>query len=67
MSADRLALAVRVRKARRRSACTSCGSPIQPGQHIARLSSPPGWVHVACVPIVSRYLGQAAQRAGDQP
>jgi hypothetical protein len=41
--ADRLALATRVRKARRASICTICRVPITIGQPIARLISPLGW------------------------
>jgi hypothetical protein len=39
---DRLALATRVRKARRASICTICRVPITIGQPVARLISPPG-------------------------
>jgi hypothetical protein len=55
---DRLALATRVRKARRTSICTICRVPITIGQPIARLISPPGWCHVRCVPAVARVLAR---------
>ncbi len=50
---DRLALATRVMKARRSSVCTICRAPVTIGQSIARLTSPSGWCHLACVPIVA--------------
>jgi hypothetical protein len=50
---DRLALATRVMKARRYSICTVCHAPVLVGQQIARLVSPPAWVHVRCVPVVA--------------
>jgi hypothetical protein len=53
---DRLALATRVRKARRASVCTICLLPINIGQSIARLIRPPGWCHLGCVPVVARTL-----------
>lgn len=56
---DRLALATRVRKARRASVCTICRAPIVVGQPIARLVSPAGWCHVRCVPAVARALRRA--------
>jgi hypothetical protein len=56
VTADRLALATRVRKARRISICTICPVPITIGQPIARLISPAGWCHVRCVPHVARAL-----------
>jgi hypothetical protein len=59
---DRLALAVRVRKARRGSICTVCHSPVLVGQQIARLIRPAAWVHVRCVPAVARALGAPAER-----
>lgn len=56
---DRLALATRVRKARRNSVCTICRVPITIGQPIARLIKPAGWCHVRCVPAVARTLKAA--------
>jgi hypothetical protein len=53
MTADRLALATRVMKARRGSVCTVCRSPVLVGQQIARLIRPAGWCHVGCVPVVA--------------
>jgi hypothetical protein len=53
---DRLALAVRVMKARRSGVCTICRAPVTIGQSIARLVSPRAWVHVRCVPAVARAL-----------
>lgn len=50
---DRLALAVRVMKARRTSICTTCRSPVLVGQQIARLINPSAWVHIGCLPIVA--------------
>jgi len=54
MTADRLALAVRVMKARRRSICPACHCTVTVGNSIARLTDPPGWIHLTCVPIVRR-------------
>jgi hypothetical protein len=54
---DRLALATRTRKARRPSTCPACRAPIIIGQQIARLASPPAWIHVRCVPAVARVIG----------
>ena len=59
---DRLALATRVRKARRTGTCTVCKVAIRVGEPIARLIKPAGWCHVGCVPVVARTL---ANRAGD--
>ena len=56
MTADRLALATRTCKARRTSTCPACRAPILTGMTIARLTSPPAWVHVRCVPAVARAL-----------
>jgi hypothetical protein len=53
---DRLALATRVMKARRTSVCHACDGLIVVGQSIARLTSPPGWIHLRCVPAVARVL-----------
>jgi hypothetical protein len=53
MTADRLALATRVMKARRTSICTVCRAPVLVGQQIARLIRPAGWCHLTCVPIVA--------------
>jgi hypothetical protein len=53
---DRLALATRVRKARRAGSCSVCRLPITIGQPIARLIKPAAWCHLACVPIVARTL-----------
>ena len=64
MTADRLALATRVRKARRASVCTICRVPVTIGQPIARLISPAGWCHVRCVPAVAAVLGPP--RDGDR-
>jgi hypothetical protein len=58
VTADRLALATRTRRARRASTCTICRVPITIGQPIARLISPPGWCHVRCVPHVARALSR---------
>jgi len=58
---DRLALATRTMKARRSSTCPACRGPILTGQTIARLASPPAWVHVRCVPIVARTSREAGQ------
>jgi hypothetical protein len=49
---DRLSLATRVMKARRRSTCDSCGYVILPGQQIARVTDPDAWIHVGCVEAV---------------
>lgn len=60
---DRLSLATRTMKARRRSTCGTCCRLILPGMQIARLADPPEWVHVGCVEVVralqlvSRELG----------
>jgi hypothetical protein len=62
---DRLALATRTMKARRNSVCPTCRSPITVGAQIAKLTSPPGWVHVRCVPAVARAL--AATRTEGKP
>lgn len=59
---DRLALATRVMKARRRGICTICRVPILIGQPIARLIKPAGWCHLGCVPVVARAV---ARRRGD--
>jgi hypothetical protein len=59
---DRLALATRVRKARRTGSCSICRLPVTIGQPIARLIKPAGWCHLGCVPIVARTL---AGRPGD--
>jgi hypothetical protein len=53
---DRLALAIRTRKARRRGTCHACTAPIQIGQQIAKMTAPTRWIHVACVPVVRRAL-----------
>jgi hypothetical protein len=60
MTVDRLALAVRVRKARRRSVCPSCRSGIEVGNQIAKLADPPAWIHVGCVAVV-RQLRDGAE------
>ena len=57
---DRLSLATRTRKARRNSACPVCRAPIAIGQQIARLTRPPAWCHVQCVPIVAAALARLA-------
>jgi hypothetical protein len=49
---DRLALAVRVIKARRRSTCSTCRAAILPGQSIARVTDPDAWIHLYCVEVV---------------
>jgi hypothetical protein len=60
---DRLGLATRTMKARRRSTCSACRRVILPGMQIARVTDPPAWVHVGCVEVVaalqlvSRELG----------
>jgi hypothetical protein len=56
---DRLALATRVRRARRSGTCPACRAPIIIGQSIARLIRPNNWVHVNCVPVVARALERA--------
>jgi hypothetical protein len=61
MTTDRLALATRVRKARRVSQCPICRVPIIIGQPIARLTSPPGWCHLGCVPAVAAALDALAR------
>ncbi len=58
---DRLALATRVKRARHTSTCPACHGVILPGTSIARLVSPPGWVHVGCVPAVQAAIDSAAQ------
>jgi hypothetical protein len=60
MTADRLALATRTKRARRTSICPSCRGAILPGMTIARLTTPPAWVHVRCVPVVAAALGRCA-------
>ena len=54
LTADRLALATRVMKARRSGICPSCRGPIIIGQRIARLTSPPAWIHLVCVEAVRK-------------
>jgi hypothetical protein len=58
---DRLALAVRVMKARRTSTCPSCRGPVLVGQRIARLTDPAGWIHLACVPAVRRLASTTTE------
>jgi hypothetical protein len=41
MTADRLALATRTKRARRTSTCPTCRGAILPGMTIAQLASPP--------------------------
>ena len=53
---DRLALASRTMRARRTSTCPACRAPILTGMTIARLTGPPAWVHVRCVPAVAAAL-----------
>jgi hypothetical protein len=60
---DRLALATRTRKARRPSICPACRGPILDGMTIARLTRPPAWVHVPCVPAVAAALDRIARAA----
>jgi succinyl-CoA synthetase alpha subunit len=62
--ADRLALATRVRKARRSTVCPACRGVILPGMTIARMVSPPEWIHVGCVPAVARALAAAGAGPG---
>ncbi len=64
---DRLALAVRVRKARRNGVCNVCRVPIIIGQPIARLIRPTGWCHLACVPVVAAIKTTAGKPAAAQP
>jgi hypothetical protein len=64
---DRLALAVRVMKARRTSVCPSCRAPIMTGQQIARLTSPGGWIHLTCVPVVAALQATMRSRDGAAP
>jgi hypothetical protein len=59
---DRLALATRVRKARRASTCAVCRVPIIIGQPIARLIKPAGWCHLACVPVVAAVLDTVSEK-----
>lgn len=59
MTADRLALATRVMKARRGSICTICRAPVLVGQQIARLIRPAGWCHLTCVPVVAALQATA--------
>jgi hypothetical protein len=61
LATDRLALATRVKRARRASACPACHAAILPGMSIARLVSPAGWVHVGCVPAVQAAIDSAAR------
>jgi hypothetical protein len=63
---DRLALAVRVMKARRTSICTICRAPVLIGQSIARLTSPSGWCHLTCVPVVAA-LQATTTTTGERP
>jgi hypothetical protein len=49
---DRLSLATRVMKARRRSTCPTCKGTIFPGHKIARVCDPDQWIHLHCVEIV---------------
>lgn len=56
MTADRLALATRTMKARKRTICGSCGAGIEVGNQIARLVDPSAWVHVTCVPVVRQLI-----------
>ncbi len=58
---DRLALATRTRKARRSSICPACRGAILAGQTIARLASPPAWVHVRCVPVVAAMTRESTR------
>jgi hypothetical protein len=44
---DRLALATRVRKARRSGSCSICRLPVTIGQQIGR--TPVGWCHTECI------------------
>jgi hypothetical protein len=61
---DRLALATRVRKARRPGWCSVCRVAIRVGEPIARLIKPAGWCHVGCVPIVARTLASRPADGG---
>jgi hypothetical protein len=61
---DRLALATRVRRARRGGYCRVCGVAITIGQPIARLIEPAGWCHLGCVPAVAAALDRIAREAG---
>lgn len=49
---DRLSLATRTMKARRRSTCPTCNGVILPGQSIARVTDPDAWIHLYCVEVV---------------
>jgi hypothetical protein len=60
----RLALATRVRKARRPGSCSICRLAITIGQPIARLIKPAGWCHLGCVPVVARTLRSRDQDGG---
>lgn len=57
---DRLSLATRVMKARRNSTCPACRGPVHVGNQIARLTDPPQWVHIGCVPAVRDALSAIA-------
>jgi hypothetical protein len=63
---DRLALATRVRKARRGGYCRVCGVAITIGQPIARLIKPAGWCHIGCVPAVARALRRREDDGGSR-
>jgi hypothetical protein len=67
VTVDRLALATRTRKARRTSTCPACRAPILTGMTIARLTSPPAWVHVRCVPAVAAALQAITDVRPDPP
>jgi hypothetical protein len=69
VTADRLALATRTMKARRASWCSTCRGPVSIGQTIAKLTSPPAWVHVRCVPAVAAALGHIRETSteGNRP
>jgi len=64
---DRLSLAVRTMKARRTSICTICRAPVTIGQSIARLTSPSGWCHLTCVPVVAALQATTTVTGAKRP
>jgi hypothetical protein len=63
--ADRLSLATRVMKARRRGSCPVCKSTIFPGQQIARVCDPDDWIHLRCVEVVRAVRLVEAELGGE--
>jgi hypothetical protein len=62
VTADRLALAVGVRKARRSSTCSACNRLVLVGDRIARLTSPPAWIHIGCVPAIAAMAKRRSEQ-----